>query len=130
MACPRAGNVVGSAVINRGADYGQAQGYVDAVFKMQQFERNQSLVMIHAYNRVIVSPDRGIKNSIRRMRAAHIKPPGAQPFNGRGDNGLLLAPEERAFAGMRVQGGNCNARLCVRREVALQAGAGDLRRFL
>ena len=49
-----AGNVVGSAVINRCADYGQAQGYVNAVVKMQQFERNKTLVMIHADNHVIV----------------------------------------------------------------------------
>ncbi len=46
------GKVVGGAVINRGADDGQPQTDVDSVMKMDELDRNQSLVMIHRNHRL------------------------------------------------------------------------------
>src|SRR3990170_7231726 len=62
-------NIIGCSVVNGGSDDGQAEGYIHAVFKVQEFEWNEPLVVIHADNTIkfaiLYSP---VKKGIRRQR--------------------------------------------------------------
>ena len=42
------GNVKGGSVIDAGADHWEAQRDVDAGIEIQRFERDQSLIVVHA----------------------------------------------------------------------------------
>ena len=69
--CPRdsfSRNFKCSAVIWTGARKWKAQRHVYAFVKCMQFQRDQSLIVVHAKNRVEFAFDRPMENCVRGMR--------------------------------------------------------------
>ncbi len=119
-----AGDVIGSAVVNRGPDDGQSQGYINPVFKVQELQRDKPLVVVHADHDVI-APLRGIvKERISGIRAARIDAPLLRLYDGR-DYGFLFFAAEHAFlSGVGIEGGYGDA-WGGQREAVLQRVIGN-----
>ena len=76
---------------------------------MVQFKRYQTLIVIHANHRVVISANGLVKKAIGRKRARGLN---ASPFgrSHRGsDDRLLLVAENSLFAAMGIQGGHGDA---------------------
>ncbi len=102
-------DVKGRAVSHRGADDGQAQGNIDAAFKISRFERHEPVVVEHGNNAVELAFERAHENRVGRIGAGRID---AFPFrlrHGRGYVQDFFVAEEAVFARMRVKARNCDA---------------------
>jgi hypothetical protein len=66
-------------MVNGRSDEGETKGDVDAIREMQQFKRNQALIMVHADHGIEFAARGSIKDGIRRVWAAY-----ALPAHGRG----------------------------------------------
>ena len=94
----------------RRADERQSQRDVDAVIERKVLIRI-SAVVIHA-DRAVVGFSRALmKHGIGRQGAAHVDVFGAQFGNGRRDDGLILFAKGPVLAGVRIEPGNCDARI-------------------
>ena len=123
-----AGEIVGGAVIDGGADDRQAEGDIDAVLEMQQLERDQPLIVVHADDRIVI-PARGeVKEGVGAVRAAGGDPLRLAPVDGRCDQPRFLIAEEPPFAGVRIEGEDGDFRLRPA-EKAAQGGIGDADRW-
>src|SRR6266576_6569879 len=64
-----AGNFKRSAVIGTGAGKRKAKRHIHALVKGVKFQRNQSLIVIHAEHRIEFTFNRSVKNCVGRMGA-------------------------------------------------------------
>ena len=91
------GDIVGCSMVNRGADNGQAQGDVDPVLEMKKFERDKTLIMVHADDGVIYSC-RGLKkNGIRRERTLNLNVERLHFLDGRQNNILFFMAKKTSL---------------------------------
>ena len=111
-------------MVGRGADERQTQRHVNAALEVQRLDRDQRLIVIHAHGGVIARAGGGVKHRVGGQRAAHVDPLGAQGVERGRDDRDLLAPHGAAFARVRVQPGDRDARRG-QREVAAQGGGED-----
>ena len=61
-----AGNLKRSAVIGTSARKRQTQGHIHAIVKCVQFQRDQSLIVIHAENGIEFTFNRAMENCVGR----------------------------------------------------------------
>ena len=111
-------------MIGRRADKRQAQRYIHAAGKIQRLDRDQGLVVIHADSGIIARACGGVEHRVGGQWAGQIQPLGPQSVQHRGDHFDLLGPHRPAFARMRVQTRNGNARTG-NAEIPAQGGMGD-----
>src|SRR5690606_33133512 len=105
------GDIIGGAVIGRGADEIKAERDIDAAVKINGFQRDQRLIMIHAEDGVILRPRRRMKQAVCGEGAGDLDALRGKFLNHRADDLDLFAPDGAAFAGMRVEAGNRQARI-------------------
>src|SRR5258706_1890630 len=124
IGAPGAGKVERRAVIDRGADEGQAERDVDAAAEARVLQPRQPLVVIHRQHAVARAQALGHEQRIRGDRPLGVdaRPGGAR--DGRRDHLDVLAPEVARLAAMRVQPGDEDARPRDA-EAALEIGIND-----
>src|SRR6266571_3298040 len=95
--------VIGGAVINRGADDRESEGDIDAVVKVQHLERDQPLIVVHGDHTVIATLLGKMEQGVGRQRSNGIDPflPGS--LNSRCDYLFLLGAELPPFPAVRVE---------------------------
>ena len=106
------GEIIGGAVINRGADDGQAQGHVNRVMKMDQFDGNESLVMIHGNHRIefpFVGP---VENGVGRKGPGYLVRAFLELPDHRLNQLQFLAPKAALLSGMGIETGNAKTDGC------------------
>src|SRR5260221_13317572 len=110
IGAPGAGKVERRAVIDRGADEGQAERDVDAAAEARILQHRQALVVIHRQHAVGLAQALGHEQRIRGDRPLGVdaRPGGAR--DGRRDHLDVLAPAGARLAAMRVQPGDEDAR--------------------
>jgi hypothetical protein len=101
LACARQRE--GGPVIGRGAHERQAERDVDAAVEGQRLEGNQRLVVIHGDHGVIGGARLGVEQGVGRMRTRHGETLGGKLGDGGSDHVELLATDEAAFAGVRIE---------------------------
>ena len=104
-------DVKGGSVPRRGPYDRQTDGDIDCFIKSHHFDRDQSLIVIHRDNAIIVALNGVIKQRICRVWAAAIDPRLLCQQDGRFDDPLLFVAELTVFAGMRIQARGCDMRL-------------------
>ena len=114
-----AGQVEGGAVVGTGAGVGQTKGHVHAGVEGEEFERDQSLVVIHAEDAVEFPGHGAMENGVRRVRAGEVTLAG-ELFDGGGDEVFFLLAELSVFAGVGIESGYRDAGRAS--EAALQKG--------
>ena len=68
-----------------------------------------TLVVVHAYHRVILPPlDRDVEECVGWVRAINMQPLRLRPFDRRPDFLDFFPAEQAIFSGMRVQSGYGN----------------------
>lgn len=105
-----AGDAEGGAVIGTGPGFGQPERDVDRRLEIQQFERNQSLVVIHGDHGIEVPAGRVAEHRVGNRRAGEntgVK--RVETPDGRGDDAGFLIAKSPAFAGVGVQPGDGDA---------------------
>ena len=98
-------------MVGRGADEGKTERDVDAAVEVERLQGNERLVVIHAEGRVIAPPRRRVEQRVGRERPERVDALLAQQPDRRLDRLDLLAPHGSAFAGMRIEARDGNARL-------------------
>jgi hypothetical protein len=121
-----AGQVERGAVIDRGADDGQAERDVDAVLEGGVLEHRQALVVVHREHGV-GRPARCAATACRPAAGRRGPCLRRAAFEHRRDDLDLLAAHVPAFAGMRVEPGHQDARPRDA-ELAAQVGVQDAQR--
>ena len=114
-------DVISRAVVGRGADERQTQRPVHAGFKRNHFQRAKPLVVIHGHHRVKIAAIRAVKQRVRRHRPDNIKLAALHGAHRRVDDGLLFVADFAAFARVRIQSANADART---RQTEVAAGLG------
>ena len=82
-----------------------------AAKKVMQFERNQSLIMIHADNGVVITLDRVVKQAVRRKRAPCLNSLALGRLNRGRDDIFFFIAENPLFAAVRIERRYRNTRL-------------------
>ena len=90
-------------MINRRSDDRKPQGNIHAVMKVQKFKRDQPLIVIHGYHRIIMSAGCLVKYGIRRQGAFDINPFIFGSLDRRQNNIFFFTPEHPAFTGMGIE---------------------------
>ena len=98
-------------MVDRGADDRQPDRDVHAFLDSVELDRDQPLIMILRHDDVEFAASSPHEDRIRRERAGNIHPRSLRLLDRRGDDLDFLAAEQAAFARMRVQPGDGNARL-------------------
>ena len=109
MGLAGSGQLIGSAMVNRGADDGQAQGDVNRVMKMDQLNGNEPLVMVHGDHRIefpFVGP---MEKGVGRQWANYLKGLSLESPDHRLHELHFLAAEETLLTGMGVETGHPEA---------------------
>nr|GEU28139.1 2-octaprenyl-6-methoxyphenol hydroxylase, putative [Tanacetum cinerariifolium] len=122
---PLAGQVERGAVVDRGADQGQAQGDVDAVAERGEFQHRQALVVVHGQHAVGVHQVLGLEQGVGRIRTGNIDAARARRVQRRRDGVDFLAAQVAALARMRVQAAHQDARRC-QAELGLEVAVDDV----
>ena len=120
---PAAGKIERGAMIDGGADDGQAQRHVDAAAKARVLQNRQALVVVHREDAIEIAQARGIEQRVRRQRTCQLHALRAQARDERDDDLDFLASEMAGFTRMGIQARDRDARLRqaeAAREVALQ----------
>jgi hypothetical protein len=107
------GNIKGGAVVYRHADDGKTQRDVYRVIEGQKLHGDVSLVVIHRYDKIVISALGLQKGCIRRGRAGAKNAVTAGFFDGWADDLFILGSEEAVFSGMWIQAADDDARLCM-----------------
>ena len=97
-------------MVGAGAGVGQTKGHVHAGLEGEEFERDQSLVVIHAEDAVEFPGHGAMENGVRRVRAGEVTLAG-ELFDGGGDDLFFLLPELSVFAGVGIESGHGDARV-------------------
>ena len=113
-------------MIRAGAGLRKTEGDVHRFVEIQQFQRDQSLVVIHREDRIVFPQRRIAENGIRNVRAGEGGESGfVEGGDGGSDDGFLLIAESAVFPGMGIQaadgdtwGGDACFREEIRRELA------------
>src|SRR3990172_7535890 len=77
-------DVEGGAVIDRGADDGEADGDVDPPFEADQLQRDMSLIVVHGDHGIEFAALQAVEERIGRVRAAYLEPLGLPRLNSIG----------------------------------------------
>ena len=77
-----------------------------ASVKVQQLERDQSLIMVEGHHRIIAPPGRPVKKGVRRVGSRNPEALLGRPEDRRGDNVCLLGSESPSLAGMGIEAGH------------------------
>ena len=113
-----AGDGEGGTVIDRGADEGQAEGPVGGETERRALDCDQPLVVIERQDPIELFARQAREERVRALRPPHVDPPLPR-FGDRGYEDLrLLAAEQSALAGMRIDSGEGDAST----GMALEAG--------
>ncbi len=125
---PRAGDVERGAVVGAGAHERQAERDVDAVLDAEVLHRDQAVVVGHRDDDVELARmarrvARAHEDRVGRERAARVDALGARRLHRRRDDAQLLVAEQAAFAGVRVEAGDGDARRGRRRSARAAACA-------
>ena len=103
-----AGDVEGGAVVDRGADHGQAHRDVDAGLDAQDLHRAVALVVVHRHHQVVVAAAGEEERVSAGSGPTGVDAVGLQ-LDGRGDLlGLLAVAEQTVLAGVRVDGADAD----------------------
>src|SRR5258708_9942002 len=105
-----AGKVERRAVIDRGADEGQAERDVDAAAEARVLQHRQPLVVIHRQHAVGLAQALGHEQRIRGDRPLGVDARAGGARDGRRDHLDVLAPEAARLAAMLGQAGDEDAR--------------------
>ena len=105
-----AGQREGGAVIGRGAHERQAERDVDAAVEGQRLERDQRLVVVHGDGGVVGAARLGVEQGVGGMRTGHGQTLGGKLGHGGSDHVHLLAADQAAFAGVRIEPRHGDAR--------------------
>jgi hypothetical protein len=98
------GQIVGGAVVHRGPHNRQAEGDIDSVIKMQELERDQPLVVVHADDSIVAALGGKPEKGVSTVRTTGIDPFVPSCLDGRDNELCLFIAEQTAFSGMRVEG--------------------------
>src|SRR5439155_17825616 len=98
------------AVVDRGADHGQAERDVDTPAEARVLEHGQALIVIH--RKRAIGPGEPIRNEqrIRWQRSGEPQAFRAQFIEDGPDHFDLLSPEVAALAAMRIETGDQDPR--------------------
>src|SRR5215831_11290438 len=105
-----AGDIEGRAVIDAGANEGQADRDVHATLDAEILHGDEALVVILRHDDVELTPARPHEDRIAWPRPAGLDAGVAGGLDRRRDLVDVLAPEHAAFAGMRIEAGHGDAR--------------------
>src|SRR4051794_24260669 len=97
-------------MIDGSTDDGEPQGDVHAVIEMEQFQGDQSLVVVHADNGVEVAFGGKMEQGVRGNRTDGIDAGAYGIFHSRTDDPDFLVAEKAGFAAVRIQGEDGEAR--------------------
>jgi hypothetical protein len=101
------GDAKSRAVIGAGARDGEAEGDVDGGVKIEEFQRNQTLIVIHRDDRVEIAQRRVAENRVGDSRTGKLGEAGlVQAVDGRLDNPHFFVTESSVFAGVGVKSGD------------------------
>ena len=98
-----AGEFNRSAMVNRGADDRQSQGYIDRIPKTDVLENRKSLVMIHGNYSITVAKLVGQENSVGRPWPGNIQTLSSQGLNRRLDNFNIFMTKMTIFTCMWIE---------------------------
>ena len=84
--------------------WAQSQSY--STEEMMQFKRNQTLVVIHANDSVVIAADRLEKKAVRRKRTGSSNPFTSGCLDRRTNGLFLLVTKDPLFAAMGIQSRN------------------------
>ena len=104
------GDVEGRAVVGRGPDGRKSRREVHPVGR-QGLERRQSLVVVHGQDAVVLGVSASGEKPVGGKRPESQHALAERLDDGRADDLLLLAPQQSAVAGVRVEGHDGDARL-------------------
>src|SRR5262245_11419076 len=105
------GDVEGSAVVDRGADDGQAERHIDSPLKSVHLDGDVPLVVILGHHHVELAPGGTPEDGIRGPGPRDGQSLAARPLDGRLDRAALLITEQSALPSVRVQPRDGDARL-------------------
>lgn len=98
-------------MVRAGARFRQAEGDVHGVVEIEEFERDESLVVIHGDDGVEVTAGGVAEHGIGHGGAGEDRiGRGVQTFDGRLDEARFLIAEGSVFAGVGIEAGNGDAR--------------------
>ena len=98
-------------MVDRGAHDGQAERHIHAGAEARKLEHRQALVVIHGEHAIDVGEQARLEQGVGRVRAARFDAERADAFERRGDEVAFLGTQMPAFARMRVEAGDGDARL-------------------
>lgn len=104
-----AGDVVGATVIGRGANDGKADSGVHPVSKAGEFDRDETLIVIHGDDNIEFATAGTEENGVGGVWTGGIKMLGGT--DGWDDDVVFFGAEGAGFAGVRVESAHCDARL-------------------
>ncbi len=97
-------------MVHRGADEWRSQRQCHATVEMVQFERDQTLIVIHAHHRVVIAARRMMKQTIRGKRSMHGNPALACRLDRWRDDVNLLGAEVAFFTAVGIERRHRDAR--------------------
>ena len=96
-----------------GARFGEAEGDVHGGVEVEQFERDEALVVIHGDDGVEMALCGVAENGIGDGGAGECgEASGVEAEDGGLDDGFFLGSKSAVFAGVRVESGDGDARVC------------------
>ena len=82
----------------------------NAAVESEKLQRDLALIVIHGHHAIVFASTGCDEEGIGGQRAGDVDAGGAHAIDCRGDGGKLLGAEQPSFPGMRVEGGNGDAR--------------------
>ena len=117
-----AGDIEGGAVIDRGADDGDAERDVDGALEVDELHGDVALVVIHRDDKIKLTAKSAHKDGVRASAAGAVDAATLRFVDGGSDDLGILVPEEVVFAGVGIQAADGDAR-CMLEHQAHRLGA-------
>lgn len=106
-----ASDIVGRSVIDRGAEVRESEGEVDRVFKVEEFEGGESLVVVHTDDDIVAALESEGEGGIAGERAVDRKSEGEGLCDRGLDEGLLFVADQAAISGVGIQAADGDPRV-------------------
>ena len=91
-------------MVDAGSNHWKPQRYVNATIKIERFERDQALVVIHANIHIGLLSTLGQKTGVRRQRPDDVHSHFLRTFNRWNDDRFFFSfAEQTVFTSMRVE---------------------------
>ena len=112
-----AGDVEGGAVVDGGADDGDAEGDVDGGLEVDELHGDVALVVIHGDDEIEFAAQAADEDGVGGVGAGAVDAQLAGLFDGGGDDGGVLGAEEVVLAGVGIEAADGDAGWALQHEL-------------